>query len=99
LKCIDVSVEKIVNILTLLRYQFQTNWYDIAKTSAHGDESIAAIVQEAFIKAGEFGIVSHKRSFYRWNFIEHIAGNPLDADMLTKALLMWMIQSVVLTIH
>jgi chaperonin GroEL (HSP60 family) len=25
LKCIDVSVEKIVNILTLLRYQFQTN--------------------------------------------------------------------------
>jgi hypothetical protein len=37
--------------------------YDIAKTSAHGDESIAQIVQEAFIKAGEFGIVSHKRSF------------------------------------
>jgi hypothetical protein len=31
--------------------------YDIAKTSAHGDDELAKIVQ-AFIKAGEFG-VSH----------------------------------------
>jgi hypothetical protein len=50
--------------------------YDIAKT-AHGDEAIAQ--QRAFIKAGEFGIVSHKRSFTDETFIEHIAGNPLDA--------------------
>jgi hypothetical protein len=28
--------------------------YDIAKTSAHGDDELAKIVQEAFIKAGEF---------------------------------------------
>jgi hypothetical protein len=34
----------------------------IFKTSAHGDDD-CSIVQEAFIKAGEFGIVSHKRSF------------------------------------
>jgi hypothetical protein len=47
----------------------------ILKTSAHGDEAIAQIVQEAFIKAGEFGIVSHKRSFTDETFIEHIAGN------------------------
>jgi hypothetical protein len=39
---------------------------------------IAQIGQEAFIKAGEFGIVSHKRSFTDETFIEHIAGNPLD---------------------
>jgi chaperonin GroEL (HSP60 family) len=32
--------------------------YDIAKTSAHGDDELAKIVQEAFIKAGEFGIIS-----------------------------------------
>jgi hypothetical protein len=30
--------------------------YDIAKTSAHGDDELAKIVQEAFIKAGEFGL-------------------------------------------
>lgn len=53
--------------------------YDIAKTSAHGDDEIARIVQEAFIKAGEFGIVSHKRSFTDETYIEHIAGNPIDA--------------------
>lgn len=53
--------------------------FDIAKTSAHGDEEIAKIVQEAFIKAGEFGIVSHKRSFTDETYIEHIAGNPIDA--------------------
>jgi hypothetical protein len=30
-----------------------------------------------FIKAGEFGIVSHKRSFTDETYIKHIAGNPL----------------------
>jgi len=58
--------------------------FDIAKTSAHGDSEIAKIVQEAFIKSGEFGIVSHKRSFTDETFIKHIAGNPIDAGYLNE---------------
>jgi hypothetical protein len=52
--------------------------YDIARLLLTVTSRLL-IVQEAFIKAGEFGIVSHKRSFYDETFIEHIAGNPLDA--------------------
>jgi hypothetical protein len=62
--------------------------YDIAKTSAHGDDELAKIVQEAFIKAGEFGIVSHKRSFTDETYIKHIAGNPLMPAMQMKDLSM-----------
>jgi chaperonin GroEL len=77
---IDASVQKIVEYIDSIAVPVSDKlMYDIAKTSAHGDESIAAIVQEAFIKAGEFGIVSHKRSFTDETYIEHIAGNPLDA--------------------
>jgi hypothetical protein len=50
--------------------------YDIAKTSAHGDDELAKIVQEAFIKAGEFELYL-KRSFTDETYIKHIAGNPL----------------------
>lgn len=77
---IDASVEKIITYIDSIAVPVSDKlMYDIAKTSAHGDEAIAQIVQEAFIKAGEFGIVSHKRSFTDETFIEHIAGNPLDA--------------------
>lgn len=48
--------------------------YDIAKTSAHGDDAIAAVVQEAFLEAGEYGVVSHKRAFTDETTIEHIDG-------------------------
>lgn len=53
--------------------------YSVAKTSAHGDESIAKDVTEAFEKAGEHGIVSHKRSFTDETYIEHISGNPIES--------------------
>lgn len=77
---IDESVEKIVKYIDTIAVPVNEQlMYDIAKTSAHGDDEIAKIVQEAFIKAGEFGIVSHKRSFTDETFIEHIAGNPIDA--------------------
>jgi len=36
--------------------------YDIAYTSSHSDDEISTIVADAFIKAGEFGAVSHLRS-------------------------------------
>ena len=77
---IDESVEKILAYIDSIAIPVDDKlMYDIAKTSAHGDNAIAQIVQEAFIKAGEFGIVSHKRSFTDETYIEHIAGNPIDA--------------------
>ncbi len=77
---IDTSVEKILAYIDSISVPVDEKlMFDIAKTSAHGDEEIAKIVQEAFIKAGEYGIVSHKRSFTDETFIEHIAGNPIDA--------------------
>ena len=77
---IDESVEKILAYIDSIAIPVDDKlMYDIAKTSAHGDDAIAKIVQEAFIKAGEFGIVSHKRSFTDETYIEHIAGNPIDA--------------------
>ena len=77
---IDQSVAKIVTYIDSIAIPVSDKlMYDIAKTSAHGDDEIAKIVQEAFIKAGEHGIVSHKRSFTDETYIEHIAGNPIDA--------------------
>jgi chaperonin GroEL len=77
---IDASVLKVLEYIDSIAVPVSDKlMFDIAKTSAHGDQAIAAIVQEAFIKAGEFGIVSHKRSFTDETFIEHIAGNPIDA--------------------
>jgi chaperonin GroEL len=77
---IDESVIKILEYIDKIAVPVDDKlMFDIAKTSAHGDEEIAKIVQEAFIKAGEFGIVSHKRSFTDETYIEHIAGNPIDA--------------------
>lgn len=59
--------------------------YDIAKTSAHGDDEIAKIVQEAFIKAGEYGTVSHNRSFTDETFIDFIDGNPIERGFAHEA--------------
>jgi chaperonin GroEL len=79
-KNIDESVLKVLEYIDKIAIPLDDKlMFDIAKTSAHGDEEIAAIVQEAFIKAGEFGIVSHKRSFTDETYIEHISGNPIDA--------------------
>jgi len=77
---IDASVDKVVAYIDSIAVPVSDElMYDIAKTSTHGDDELAKIVQEAFIKAGEFGIVSHKRSFTDETYIKHIAGNPLDA--------------------
>jgi chaperonin GroEL len=77
---IDKSVGKVLAYIDSISVPVTEQlMFDIAKTSAHGDEEIASIVQEAFVKAGEFGLVSHKRSFTDETYIEHIAGNALDA--------------------
>ena len=77
---IDQSVEKILAYIDSIATPVDDKLiFHVAKTSAHGDDAIAEIVTEAFIKAGEFGIVSHKRSFSDETYVEHIAGNPVDA--------------------
>jgi hypothetical protein len=43
----------------------------------HGDRSIAQIVQEAFIKAGEFGIVSQNEASDET--LSNIYRRPIDA--------------------
>lgn len=73
------SVEKVNEYMDKLAIPLTDKLiFDIAKTSAHGDDSIAKIVQEAFIKAGEYGTVSHNRSFTDETFIDFIDGNPIE---------------------
>ncbi len=76
---IEASVLKVIEYIDSIAIPVTEKlMYDVAKTSAHGDDEIAQIVTEAFIKAGEFGIVSHKRSFTDETYIEHISGNPIE---------------------
>ncbi len=84
-KKIDESVLKILDYIDSIAVPVTDElMYDIAKTSAHGDEEIAKIVQEAFVLSGEHGIVSHKRSFTDETYIKHIAGNPVDSGYLNE---------------
>jgi len=53
--------------------------YDIAYTSSHADDEIAKIVAEAFIKAGEYGTVSHLRSSNDETHLEWIEGTLLES--------------------
>jgi chaperonin GroEL len=77
---IEASLVKILEYLNSISTTLTPKlMYDVAKTSAHGDEEIALKVTEAFELAGEHGIVSHKRSFTDETYIEHISGNPIDS--------------------
>ena len=77
---IEKSIEKIIKYIDSISVPLTEElMFDIANTSAHLDRDIAQIVTEAFIKSGEFGIVSHKRSHSDETYIEHIVGNPIDA--------------------
>lgn len=77
---IESSIDKIITYIDSIAVPLTEElMFDIANTSAHLDRDIAKIVTEAFIKAGEHGIVSHKRSFSDETYIDHIEGNPIDA--------------------
>ena len=53
--------------------------YDIALTSANGEEEIAKIVSDAYIKAGENGSVTHFRSNTDDTFLEFIEGTLVES--------------------
>jgi chaperonin GroEL len=77
---IEASVIKILAYLDSIAIPLTSKlMFDVAKTSAHGDEDIAKFVTEAFKTSGEHGIVSHKKSFTDETFIETILGNPIDS--------------------
>ncbi len=77
---LEESVNKIVNYIDEISIPVTDKLlYDVARTSANDDHNIAKIVSEAFEKAGEFGIVSHKRSMTDETFIEHVEGNPIES--------------------
>ena len=52
--------------------------YDVAKTSANGDDEIAKLVANAFIEAGENGSVGHIRSNSDETFCEHTEGTLVE---------------------
>lgn len=53
--------------------------YDVALTSANGEEEIAKIVSDAYIKAGENGSVAHFRSNTDDTFLEFIDGTLVES--------------------
>lgn len=53
--------------------------YDVALTSANGDEEIAKIVSDAYIKAGVDGSVSHARSNTDESYLEFIEGTLVES--------------------
>lgn len=82
---IEKSIKKVVEYIDKISVPITEKlMFDIANTSAHLDEDIAKIVTEAFVKAGEHGIVSHKRSFTDETYIDYIEGNPIDAGYLNE---------------
>lgn len=61
--------------------------YDIAYTSSHSDDEIANIVADAFIKAGEYGSVSHLRSVNEETYLEHIQGTLVEGALAHELLI------------
>jgi len=58
--------------------------YDVALTSANGDEEIAKIVSEAYIKAGADGSVSHARSNTDESYLEFIDGTLVESGYVEE---------------
>lgn len=77
---IEKSRDKVVKYLEEISIPITDKLiYDVALTSANGEEEIAKIVSEAFIKSGENGSVTHFRSNTDDTFLEFIDGTLLEA--------------------
>lgn len=57
--------------------------YSVALTSANGEEEVARIVADAFIKAGEHGAVSHLRSNTDETYLDYIDGTLLEGGFVS----------------
>lgn len=77
---IEKSTDLIIKFLDKLSIPITDELiYSIAKTSANGDDSIAKIVSEAFIAAGENGTVTHFRSNTDETSLEKIEGTLVES--------------------
>jgi chaperonin GroEL len=82
---IDKSVELVVEYLKEISIPITDKLiYDIAKTSANGDEEIAKLVQDAFLQTGENGAVSHERSNTDETFIDKIEGTLVESGFIDE---------------
>lgn len=61
--------------------------YSVALTSANGDEEIAKIVTEAYIKAGENGAVSHLRSETHETYLDYVDGTLVESGIAHELLI------------
>lgn len=76
---IEKSVEKVVDYLDEIAVELTEKMiFDIAKTSANGDEEVAQLVANAFKQAGENGSVGHVRSNNDQTFYEHTDGTLVE---------------------
>ena len=79
-KSIDESVLKILSYLEEKSIPVTDKLiYDIAKTSANGDEELATLVQKAYLSAGEDGSVSYVRSNSDETFVDEIDGTLVES--------------------
>jgi len=83
---IEKSVDLIVKYLDSISVMEITDKiiYDVALTSANGEVEIAKIVQEAFIKVGEHGSVTHLRSNNEETHLDFIDGTLVESGYATE---------------
>jgi chaperonin GroEL len=85
---IEKSRDKIVAYLDEISQELtDEDIYNVALTSANGEEELAKIVSEAFIKAGENGAVSHLRSNTHETHLDFIDGTLLEAGYASDLLI------------
>jgi len=82
---IDASVAKILEYLKTKSVDLTEKLiFDVAKTSAHGDEEIATMIAEAFKKAGENGVVTHFRSDTDESSLEYKEGCLVESGYVDE---------------
>ncbi len=52
--------------------------YDVAKISSNNDDELGKVISEAFIKAGENGVVSYEPSPNSETYVDTIGGMPIE---------------------
>lgn len=83
---IEKSVNLISNYIKELAIPLNKKLtYDVAKTATHGSNELAKIITDAFEQAGEYGVVSHLRSFTDETYIKKIDGHPIEAGYTNES--------------
>jgi len=85
---IEKSKEIILNYLDKVSQKLTDETiYSVALTSANGEVELARIVADAYIKAGEYGSVSHLRSNTDETYLDFIDGTLLESGYLSDLMI------------